>query len=209
MVGKNNVLPNAHYEKNHHAYIRTWFNQPARHQARRLARQAKAAAVFPRPVAGLLRPVVSPPTQRYNFKIRKGRGFTPAELKKAGVPVKLARTVGIAVDKRRRNKNEQALAVNVDRIKEFKSKLVVFPKAGKKAKKGDATRAQLANVAQNTHKDIIPLPKKNTTVVTRKITEEEKKKSAFTTLRNRHISKKLAPKRAKKAALAAANKKDE
>ena len=91
MTAGKNVLPNAHYEKNHHAYVRTWFNQPARHQARRLARQAKAAAVFPRPVAGLLRPVVTPQTQRYNFKVRKGRGFTPAELKKAGVPVKLAR----------------------------------------------------------------------------------------------------------------------
>lgn len=204
MTKGNNVLPNAHYEKKHHAYVRTWFNQPARHQARRLARQAKAARVFPRPVAGLLRPIVVPQTQRYNFKIRKGRGFTPAELKKAGVPMKLARTIGIAVDKRRRNKNEAALERNVDRIKEFKSKLIVFPKAGKKAKKGDATRDQLASVAQNTHKDIIPIRREPLVVEARKITDADRKVSVFETLRKRHIDRKLEPKRAKKRALAAA-----
>ena len=203
MTKGNNVLPNAHYEKNHHAYVRTWFNQPARHQARRLARQAKAAAVFPRPVAGLLRPIVVPQTQRYNFKVRKGRGFTPIELKKAGVPMKLARTIGIAVDKRRRNKSETALATNVDRIKEFKSKLLVFPRSGKKAKQGDATRAQLASVGQNTHKDIIPIKRAPLTVVSRKITDAERKVSVFATLRKRHIDRKLEPKRAKKRAAAA------
>lgn len=201
MVNKG-VLPNVHYFQQN-TFTRTWFNQPARHQARRLARQAKAAAVFPRPVAGLLRPIVTPQTQRYNFKLRKGRGFTLAELKKAGVPRKLARTVGIAVDKRRRDKSEQATSMNADRIKEFKSKLVVFPKSGKKAKQGDATRAQLANVAQNTHKDIIPLPKRSVAVTARKITAEEKKSSVFATLRKRFVDRKLEPKRAKKRALAA------
>jgi large subunit ribosomal protein L13e len=167
-----------------------------------LARQAKAAKVFPRPVAGLLRPVVTPPTQRYNFKVRKGRGFTPAELKKAGVPMKLARTIGIAVDKRRRNKNEVSLAANVERIKEYQSKLVVFPKSGKKAKQGDATKEQLANVAQNTHKDIIPIKRAKMTVTARKITEADRKVSVFETLRKRHIDRKLEPKRAKKRAAA-------
>ena len=143
-----------------------------------------------------------PPTQRYNFKVRKGRGFTPAELKKAGVPMKLARTIGIAVDKRRRNKNETALASNVDRIAEFKSKLVVFPKSGKKAKKGDATKEQLANVAQNTHKDIIPIKRTKATLVARKITEADRKVSVFETLRKKHIDRKLEPKRAKKRAAA-------
>ncbi len=149
-----------------------------------------------------MRPVVVPQTQRYNFKVRKGRGFTPVELKKAGVPMKLARTIGIAVDKRRRNKSEAAIAVNVDRIKEYKSKLVVFPKSANKPKKGDATKEQLANVAQNTHKDIIPIKKAKLTVTARKITDEERKTSVFETLRKKHIDRKLEPKRAKKRAAA-------
>lgn len=45
------------------------------------ARQKKAAAVFPRPTAGPLRPVVHSQTLRYNAKIRAGRGFTLDELK--------------------------------------------------------------------------------------------------------------------------------
>ena len=116
--------------------------------------------------------------------------------------MKLARTVGFAVDKRRRNKSEQAAATNVDRIKEFKSKLLVFPRAGSKAKTGDATRAQLASVAQNTHKDIIPIKRAKLTVTARKITDAERKTSVFETLRKRHIDRKLAPKRAAKKAAA-------
>ena len=37
--------------------------------------------MFPRPVAGLLRPVVRGQTLRYNTKRRVGRGFTHEELK--------------------------------------------------------------------------------------------------------------------------------
>ena len=37
--------------------------------------------MFPRPVAGLLRPVVRGQTLRYNAKRRVGRGFTHEELK--------------------------------------------------------------------------------------------------------------------------------
>merc|ERR1712232_484117 len=75
-------------------------NQAARKKRRSLARKAKAAKVAPRPVAGLLRPVVHPPTQRYNMKLRLGRGFTLAELREAKIAPKLARTIGIAVDHR-------------------------------------------------------------------------------------------------------------
>merc|ERR1711937_730325 len=80
------------------AYIKPWHNQAARKKRRLLARKAKAAKVFPRPAAGLLRPVVHPPTQRYNMKLRLGRGFTLAELREAKVAPKLARTIGAGTD---------------------------------------------------------------------------------------------------------------
>jgi len=48
------------------------------------AREKKAKAIFPRPTAGALRPIVRPPTVRYNFKTRLGRGFTLEELKVRG-----------------------------------------------------------------------------------------------------------------------------
>lgn len=45
------------------------------------ARAEKAKAVFPRPVAGSLKPVVRGQTVKYNMKSRLGRGFTLEELK--------------------------------------------------------------------------------------------------------------------------------
>lgn len=61
--------------------MKTWFNQPARKQRRRLARAAKAVRVAPRPAKGPLRPVVRCPTIRYNTKIRAGKGFSHDELR--------------------------------------------------------------------------------------------------------------------------------
>lgn len=48
----------------------------------------------------------------------------------AGVSKHEAKSVGISVDHRRTNKSEESLKANVDRLKEYKSKLVVFPKRG-------------------------------------------------------------------------------
>merc|ERR1711874_954207 len=81
----NNVLPNAHFKKDWQNRVKTWFNQPGRKKSRRVARQKKALAIAPRPVAGSLRPVVRCPTYKYNTKVRMGRGFTLEELKTAGL----------------------------------------------------------------------------------------------------------------------------
>lgn len=52
-----------------------------------------------------------------------------------------ARTIGIAVDPRRRNKSVESLQVNIERLKEYRSKLILFPLKSKtnKIKKGEAT----------------------------------------------------------------------
>ena len=76
---------------------------------------------------------------RYNRKIREGRGFTLAELKEAGIGKKEARGVGIVVDHRRRNLSEEGKAVNVERLKAYKARLIVFPRNAKKPKQGDST----------------------------------------------------------------------
>merc|ERR1712151_159978 len=99
-----------------------------RKKRRALNRQKKAAKIAPRPSAGLLRPIVHPPTQRYNMKLRLGKGFTLEELREAKIPVKKAITIGISVDHRRRNRCAESLQANVDRLKVFLSKLKIFPK---------------------------------------------------------------------------------
>lgn len=52
-----------------------------------------------------------------------------------------ARTIGIAVDSRRRNKSVESLQVNIERLKEYRSKLILFPLKSKtnKIKKGEAS----------------------------------------------------------------------
>merc|ERR1739847_178466 len=131
-VHLNRVLPNAHFRKRKTwaKLARTWFQQPAKKVARRSARAAKAANVAPRPVAGALRPVVQCPTFRYNAKQWLGRGFTKQEIVDSGLTCNEARKIGICVDKRRRNKSTENLQRNVQRLKEYRSKLVILPKSG-------------------------------------------------------------------------------
>jgi large subunit ribosomal protein L13e len=109
----NNMLPNAHFHKHWQRRIKTWFDQPARKQRRRNARIAKAKAVAPRPVGGLLRAIVRCPSNRYNKKVRLGRGFTLDELKAAGVGRNEAKSIGIAVDYRRTNRSVESLQVSL------------------------------------------------------------------------------------------------
>merc|ERR1719327_684616 len=78
-------------------------------------------------MAGLLRPVVHPPTIKYNYKLRQGRGFTPQELKEAGVNRKQARSIGIAVDHRRKNRCTESLQLNAQRLKEYKATQLTGP----------------------------------------------------------------------------------
>ena len=131
MVRHNNVVPNQHFHKiSWQNRVKTWFEQPMRKKRRRAARAKKAAAIAPRPVSGLLRPIVKPPTIKYNYKLREGRGFTLTELKEAGINRKEARSIGIAVDHRRTNKSQEALDINVQRLTDYKAKLVVFPRKG-------------------------------------------------------------------------------
>ena len=83
----------------------------------------KNAAAAPRPTGGLLRPAVRCPTQRYNMRLRAGKGFTPAEVKAAGWTVREARQFGVSVDMKRRNRSVEGLQANVQRIKEYRSKV--------------------------------------------------------------------------------------
>merc|ERR1711915_842451 len=142
-----NIVPNGHFHKDWQRYVKTWFNQPARKIRRRQNRIAKAAKVAPRPL-GKLRPVVSCPTYKYNLKQRAGRGFTLEEIKAAGLSKKFARTIGIAVDHRRRNKSVESLQLNSQRLKEFKSKMILFPINAKKPRKGDATAEEMSKAVQ-------------------------------------------------------------
>ncbi|KAI7862604.1 50S ribosomal protein L13e [Spinellus fusiger] len=178
----NNQLPNQHFRKQWQLRVKTWFDQAGRKKSRRIARVQKATRIAPRPVDGLLRPAVRCPTLRYNRKLRSGRGFTLEELKEAGVRAKEARTIGIAVDHRRRNKSQESLELNVQRLKQFKAKLIVFPRNPAVPKKADSEATDLASAVQF-RGAILPVKQVSTAIEARAITAEEKKQNAYMTLR--------------------------
>lgn len=62
-----------------------------------------------------------------------------SSLQAAGIHKKTARTIGIAVDPRRRNRSTESLQANVQRLKEYRSKLILFPRKASAPKKGDST----------------------------------------------------------------------
>merc|ERR1712036_56657 len=187
-VHLNIVLPNAHFRKRKiwAKLAKTWFNQPAKKVARRNARAAKAVAVAPRPLAGALRPVVQCPTFRYNAKQRVGRGFTYDEVKGCGLSATEAKQLGICIDKRRKNKSQEALQANVQRLKQYRSKLVVL-------KKGAST-----DVEQNKDRKIMPVSNAAGKVESAKITAEMQKGSCYQAFHMARANVKYAGQREKR-----------
>lgn len=188
MVKHNNQLPNVHLRKWWQRYVKTWLNQPGRKQSRRKSREIKRAKAGVRPL-DLLRPGVHPPTQRYNMCIRKGKGFTLEELKAAGISPRVAMSIGISVDHRRQNRCKESFELNVNRLKNYRSKLVLFPR-GSKPKKGgggvpaDSSKKDLKKIKNENVKNLFPLPRtKNRGVEARAITEEMKEFYAYRALR--------------------------
>ena len=156
-----------------------------------------------------LRPVVRCQTNKFNQKVRAGRGFTLDELEAAKIPRKFAPTVGINVDHRRKNRNEEAFQANVARLKLYRSKLVVFPRkpTSQRAKKGDATPEERKAVGQVMAKQILPISAPSKRLKARKITKEESSRTVTAVLRKALTDGKLwgarelrAKKKAEKAA---------
>jgi len=201
----NQVIANAHFHKNWANHVQTWFDQPADKQKRRNARIAKAKRVAPRPV-NLLRPVVRCPTIKYNMKVRAGRGFTFAELKAAQINKKQARGIGIAVDHRRENRSEESFQANVQRLKLYKSKLVVFPRRNtKRLRAGDSTKERRSAAVQVLSKATLPIQAPAAELQIRKITKEEREDKVYAKVRKARTDQKRAGARTKRAADKLAN----
>ena len=114
--------------------------------------------------------------------MRAGRGFSLAELKvpipqlpqswtsahsvkqaltlpflpqqEAGIPRKLAPTIGISVDPRRANLSTEGLVSNVERLKAYRARLILFPRKSGQHKTLDAS-AEEVKAAEEEHGKII------------------------------------------------------
>ncbi|KAF3926213.1 hypothetical protein ABW21_db0209186 [Orbilia brochopaga] len=200
-IKHNQQLPNNHFRKHWQERVRVHFDQPGRKLRRRQARLSKAAAIAPRPV-DKLRPIVRCPTIKYNRRARPGRGFTLEELKAAAIPRKFALTIGIPVDHRRQNRSEEGLALNVQRLKEYKDKLILFPRRAGRPKHGDASNEDVASARSTKSQPLSTLfsiDSVDKTVQERAITSEDKETEAYKKLRLARSNAKYVGVRAKRA----------
>ena len=117
----------------------------------------------------------------------------------AGIPKKSALGIGIAIDWRRKNRSQEGFDVNVQRLLEYKAKLVVFPRKSSKTKKGDSSADELAKAKQVTSKNILPLPAAPKQPEARAITAEEREANVFEIMTRERRTEKLWGIRAKRA----------
>ena len=193
MVKHNNIIPGHMERKKWERRVRTTLDQPARAQRRRQARAAKVAKST-RPT-GLLRPAVHCPTAKYNMRIRAGRGFTLEELAEAGLNRAVARTIGVSVDHRRKNKSKESLDANVARLKDYLSRIVWDTRtaAGKAAIEGKKTLG-----AVDVSKTFPVKPAEGSTSFV-EVTDAMKSRRAYLAIRELHTEPKLAHVRKVKA----------
>ncbi|KAE8664812.1 60S ribosomal protein L13-1 [Hibiscus syriacus] len=117
----------------------------------------------------------------------------------AGISKNLAPTIGIAVDHRRKNRSLEGLQANVQRLKTYKAKLVVFPRRARKFKAGDSTVEELATSAQ-VQGPYMPISLEKPYVELVKVTEEMKSFKAYNKLRVERMNECHIGARLKKAA---------
>lgn len=86
------------------------------------------------------------PTATNGSRKSTKRILSDMNLQAAGIPKKVAPTIGISVDTRRANLSEEGLAANVARLKEYKARLIVFPRKTGKPKSGDSKDVDLSKV---------------------------------------------------------------
>lgn len=146
--------------------------------------------------------------------MRYGRGFTLDEIRAAGLTKTFARSVGISVDHRRTNTSESQRQMNVERLSQYKSKMILFPRRENKPKKGlinDSTAEQLKSAAAKHQSTGVVMPmakpvQKDEFVA---ITEADRKKKAFDTTRTLRVHKRYLGRREKRALEEAEKKKAE
>ena len=113
----------------------------------------------------------------------------------AGINPKEARGLGIAIDHRRKNRSVEGFQANVQRLKAYKARLVVFPRRRGKFKKGDSSKEECAN-AQQLAGEILPIVNAKVTDVTyEKITDAMRAHSVYKQLRQARTDKKWYGKR--------------
>lgn len=124
----------------------------------------------------------------------------------AGIPRKMAPTIGISVDPRRQNLSEESLAANVERLKAYKARLVLFPRSAKSPKQGEVSAEEAKKHHESGHEGKVMVVNKALMPIHNKATFQEGKVSDYTSeeaayrkLREARSEARLVGKREKRA----------
>jgi large subunit ribosomal protein L13e len=126
-------------------------------------------------------------------------------VQEAGISRKLAPTIGISVDPRRQNLSEESLKANVERLKAYKARLVLFPRKTKAPKSGDASAEQVQAAKQAGHAGAVKesnkfFPIEQAVAVTEgKLSDYPSEEKAFRKLREARSEARLRGRRDKRA----------
>ena len=118
----------------------------------------------------------------------------------------MAPTIGIAVDPRRQNLSEESLKANVERLKEYKQRLVIFPRKAKSPKAGEASAEEMKKARESGHEGKVVksnehFPISNEVKVQEgKVSDFKSEDAAFRKLRVARSDARLIGKRQKRAA---------
>lgn len=119
----------------------------------------------------------------------------------AGIPRKLAATIGISVDPRRQNLSEESLAANVERLKAYRERLILFPRKAKAPKKGDASAEDVKAARENSDRKLTGFHVDNkVTIKEGKVSDFQSEENAYKKLREVRSEARLVGVRAKRAA---------
>ncbi|KAK3429737.1 hypothetical protein EUGRSUZ_E01228 [Eucalyptus grandis] len=99
----------------------------------------------------------------------------------------------------RKARRRLGLHANVQRLKTYKAKLVVFPRRARKFKAGDSTPEELANATQ-VQGTYLPIVREKPAVELVEVTDEMKSFNAYAKLRVERLNKRHMGARMKKAA---------
>ena len=116
-------------------------------------------------------------------------------LQEAGINRKEALGIGIAVDHRRTNSSVEAFQANVRRLKEYRAKLIVFPRRRGKAKAGDSTKDECGVATQVTGVLSAPAQSATVKVVTQEMTEALIMSKTYMSLRQERCNARMVGKR--------------
>lgn len=122
--------------------------------------------------------------------------------KAANIPRKLAPTIGISVDPRRQNLSEESLKANVERLKAYQQRLILFPRNAKAPKKGEASAEEVKAVKEGSNvrqaRQAFPIDNK-VVIQEAKLSENPSTENAYRTLRDARSEARLVGKREKRA----------